>query len=79
MLMPPPELHTLLGLDNDFFDLIVDTLKEKDPKFLEIVKRFLKRYNLLTLFYMGFWKYVKTWGGQKDPPLLKARKIIQTR
>ena len=54
MLMPPPELHTLLGLDNDFFDLIVDTLKEKDPKFLEIVKRFLKRYNLLTLFYMGF-------------------------
>ena len=32
----------------------------------------------LTLFYMGFWRYVNTWGGQIDPPLLKARKMIQT-
>ena len=33
---------------------------------------------ILTLFYMGFWRYVDTWGGQIDPPLLKARKMIQT-
>ena len=33
----------------------------------------------LTLFYMGFWRYVNTWGGQIDPPpLLKARKMIET-
>ena len=29
----------------------------------------------LTLFYMGFWWYVNTWGGQIDPlPLIKSRK-----
>ena len=33
----------------------------------------------LTLFYMGFWIYVNTWGGRsKRPPWLKARKMIQT-
>ena len=33
----------------------------------------------LTLFYMGFWRYANTWGGGRfDPPLLKARKMIQT-
>ena len=32
----------------------------------------------LTLFYMGFWRYVNTWGGQINPPLLEARKIIET-
>ena len=24
--------------------------------------------NFLTLFYMGFWRYVNTWGGAKIPP-----------
>ena len=33
----------------------------------------------LTLFYMGFWRYVNTWGGgQIDPPLLNARKMTKT-
>ena len=33
----------------------------------------------LTLFYMGFWRYVNTWGGdQNNPPLLKSIKMIQT-
>ena len=46
MLMPPPELHILLGLGNDFFDLIVDRLKAKNPKFLDIIHEFLKDFNL---------------------------------
>ena len=28
--------------------------------------------NHLTLFYMGFWRYVNTWGGSKRPPLAKC-------
>ena len=32
----------------------------------------------LTLFYMGFWRYVITWGGSKRSPLLKSIKMIQT-
>ena len=32
----------------------------------------------LTYFYMGFWRYVNTLGGQKEPPWLNARKLIQT-
>ena len=32
----------------------------------------------LTLFYMGFFLYVKIWGGLFDlPPLIKARKMTQ--
>ena len=32
----------------------------------------------LTLFYMGFWTYVITWGGSKQSPLLKSIKTIKT-
>ena len=33
-------------------------------------------YLEITLFYMGFWKYVIRWGGdQNDPPLSKSIKI----
>ena len=28
-------------------------------------------YILLTLFYMGFWRYVNTWGGSKRSPPIK--------
>ena len=53
-LLPPPELHVLLGLGNDFFDLIVDRLKAKDAKYLDIIKDFLKSHNLLRqVYYTG--------------------------
>ena len=47
----------------------------------DLVKKVFVRYPglSLTLFYMGFWRYVNTWGGdQNDPPLLKSIKMIQT-
>ena len=51
------ELHILLGLGNDFFYLIVDRLKAKDPKFLEIIKQFLKRHSLLRLICHFYFLY----------------------
>ena len=33
---------------------------------------------ILTLFYMGFCRYVNKWVGSNQPPLLKARKMIET-
>ena len=64
LLMPPPELHILLGLGNDFFDLIVDRLKAKDPTYLEIIKNFLKRHSLLRQVY--FLSDRKDFPGQFD-------------
>ena len=62
--MPPPELHILLGLGNDFFDLIVDRLKAKDRSYLETIKSFLKRHNLLRQVY--FLSDRKDFPGQFD-------------
>merc|ERR1712079_658670 len=42
MLLPPPELHILLGLGNDFFKSLVDRLQ----KHLGLIETFMKRYNL---------------------------------
>ena len=44
-LMPPPELHILLGMANDFFDLLVDRLSH-NPQYINLIKEFLTKAGL---------------------------------
>ena len=60
LLAPPPELHILLGLGNDFFDLLVDRLKARKPEYLDIITKFLKDHSLLRQQYFT--------GGRTDFP-----------
>ena len=50
-----------------FVALSVDIVKVD----LLLVQKISKRH-FLTLFYMGFWRYVNTWGGVKSTPLIKS-------
>ena len=59
--MPPPELHILLGMANDFFDLIVDRLAH-NPQYIALIKEFLRRTGLKRKEY--FTKGRTTFPGQ---------------
>ena len=52
-------------------------LDPDDESCESIIEDAFKVHYPLTLFYMGFWRYVITWGGSKRSPLLKSIKMIK--
>ena len=51
-MMPPPELHMLLGLGNDFFDLLRKRLTTC-PRGIQLLKDFCLKWNLERVDYYG--------------------------
>ena len=51
-MMPPPELHMLLGLGNDFFDLLRKRLTTR-PRGIQLLKDFCLKWNLERVDYYG--------------------------
>ena len=46
-------------------------LDQDEESFESIIEDAFQVHYPLTLFYMGFWRYVNTWGGSKQSPPIK--------